>query len=70
MSKMNNGRKQDRQKEAVNRQICRDKLTNTQQIDKLDDLFGKGKGAKKERARLEKVIPKKNKKKDKNNVTR
>jgi len=49
---MNNGRKQDRQKEAIVRQKKRSFLSDQDQLNKLDEVFGKGKGAAKERKRL------------------
>ena len=49
---MNNGRKQDRQKEATQRQEERNSISDQKQLNKLDDMFGKGKGATKERKRL------------------
>lgn len=54
--KMNNGRKEDRKKEAIARQKERDNRSDKEQLKRLDDMFGKGKGAQKERARLEKKI--------------
>lgn len=41
-----------RQREAAARQLERDDLTALGQIKKLDAMFGKGVGARKERARL------------------
>lgn len=41
---------------AVENNEKRASLTDEQQLAKLDSMFGKGKGAKKERARLEKRI--------------
>ena len=60
--KMNNGRKQERQKEAKERQELRESLSDQKQLDKLDKMFGKGKGATKERKRLEARIEKGGKK--------
>ena len=54
--KMNNGRKQDRRKEAHERQEIRDKRTDTHQIKYLDVKLGKNQGAMKERERLERKI--------------
>ncbi len=45
--------KETRQAEAEVRQEDRDKRTPAEQIAKLDKKLGKGKGAKKERKRLE-----------------
>jgi len=59
---MNNGRKQERQKEAKERQELRESLSDQKQLDKLDSMFGKGKGATKERKRLEERIAKGGKK--------
>lgn len=42
-----------RQKEARERQAGRDELTPKEQLKKLDQMLGAGKGAKKERARLD-----------------
>ena len=41
-----------RRKEAQERQKARDLLTPQDQIARLDQMFGKGKGAKRERSRL------------------
>ena len=59
---MNNGRKQDRQKEAIERQEVRTSLSDQKQLDKLDVMFGEGKGATKERKRLAARIEKGGKK--------
>ena len=48
--------KKDKRKEAKARQEKYDKLTPQQRLDKLDRKLGKGVGAKKERARLLKLI--------------
>lgn len=58
---MNNGghtknRIAQRREQAKLRQANRDKLSPTQQLAVLDERFGKGNGAKKERARLQKQI--------------
>ena len=45
---------EDRREQALRMQEERATRSNTQQIERLDKMFGKGKGAKKERARLEK----------------
>lgn len=45
-------RKAQRRKEAKERQEERNKLTPEQQLAKLDDMFGKDQGAKKERTKL------------------
>jgi len=45
-----------RQEQAQKRQDAYNKLTIEQKIDKLDFKFGKGVGAKKERARLQKRL--------------
>lgn len=39
------------------RQIEYDKLTPAQKLQKLDDIFGPGKGAKRQRERLKKLLP-------------
>ena len=49
-------RLEEKRQQAFARQEARNKLTPAQQLAKLDALLGKGKGAKKERARLEKLI--------------
>ena len=64
-----------RQADAKERAAARAALTDQQQIDRLDRLFGEGVGAKKERSRLARQIvevarkktsaPKKNKKETK-----
>lgn len=46
-------RKQQRREEAAKRQEIRDGRTAKQQLARLDKMFGKGKGAARERARLE-----------------
>jgi len=56
--KMNNGRNQDRHKEAVQRQEERSSISDKDQLKKLDKMFGKGKGAIKERKRLNDRIQK------------
>jgi len=66
-------RKTSRQKGAEERAAARAALTDQQQLDRLNSLFGEGVGAKKERARLAKPAveaakasdPKKKKKKTK-----
>ena len=52
------GRKERRVMEAEWRQDNRDKRNAARQLDALDDRLGKGKGAKKERARLKAEIAK------------
>lgn len=49
-------RKDDRRRRAVERQEVRAKRTPQEQLKLLDDRFGEGKGAIKERARLKDVI--------------
>ena len=49
-------RKTSRQKGAEERAAVRATLTDQQQLDRLNSLFGEGVGAKKERARLAKII--------------
>lgn len=44
----------DRREQALRMQEERATRSTAQQIERLDKMFGKGKGAKKERARLEK----------------
>jgi len=66
-------RKTARQESAKERAAARAALTDQQQLDRLNSLFGEGVGAKKERARLARIIvdaekkkasaPKKSKKK-------
>lgn len=53
---MANRMKQERIERALDRQANRDTLTPEQQIAELDRRLGKGIGASKERARLEKLI--------------
>jgi hypothetical protein len=48
--------KEVKQEEAKARQAAYDKLSPKQKLAKLDAKFGKGKGAAKERARLEALI--------------
>lgn len=55
---MYKNRKQIRREEAEERQAEHDKLTTQQKIDKLDEKFGFGVGAIKERAKLEKRLNK------------
>jgi len=45
--------KEDRQKEAKERQEAYNKLTATQKLAKLDTKYGKGQGATKERAKIQ-----------------
>jgi ABC-type enterochelin transport system substrate-binding protein len=52
--------KEQRQKEALERQALRDSLTHQQQLEKLDKIFGEGEGAAKERKRLLSLIEPKN----------
>ena len=49
-------KKEQRRKEAIERQEAHDKLTVQQKLDRLDAKFGAGKGAARERARLEKQL--------------
>jgi len=49
-------RKEDRRGRAIERQEARAKRTPQEQLRLLDDRFGEGKGAAKERARLKAVI--------------
>jgi hypothetical protein len=49
-------RREEKRQQALARQEARNKLTPAQQLAKLDALLGKGKGAKRERARLQKLI--------------
>ncbi len=51
-------RKEQRQEEAQERQATYDKLSPEQKTAKLDQKFGKGLGAKKQRAKLQKSIEK------------
>tara|TARA_R110002110_G_scaffold26350_5_gene96984 strand:+ start:17084 stop:17308 length:225 start_codon:yes stop_codon:yes gene_type:complete len=50
------GRREIRQTEATERQEARNKLTDQQQLDSLNAMFGEGNGATKERARLARNI--------------
>lgn len=54
--RLRNDTRDTRRKQAERRQEAHDKLTPQQKIQKLDDKFGAGQGAKKERARLTKQI--------------
>lgn len=49
-------KKNQKRKESDARLAERAKLSNAQQLEKLDAMLGKGKGAKKERARLKAEI--------------
>jgi hypothetical protein len=49
---MHRNRKQERKTEATVRAEERAKLTDKQQLARLDKMFGKGKGAARERAKL------------------
>jgi hypothetical protein len=49
-------RRTSRQEGAKERAAVRAALTDQQQLDRLNSLFGEGLGAKKERARLAKII--------------
>ncbi len=49
-------RLEQRREEAVSRQAERDSRTPEEQLEKLDLLLGVGEGAKKERARLHRII--------------
>ena len=53
--------KAERQERATQRQAVRDKRTDEAQLKMLDKLYGKNKGAKKERARLAERIATKGK---------
>lgn len=53
--KLRHDGKKIRQEEAIERQKAYDKLTDAQKIDRLDGKLGKGVGAKKQRAKLQKV---------------
>ena len=55
---MNNGRKEDRQKEAKERREARESITNKQQLKNLDAILGVGVGAIKERRILKVRIEK------------
>lgn len=48
--------KDRKRKEAAERQAASDKLTFEQKIERLDQLFGKDKGATKERLKLQQKI--------------
>lgn len=50
--KNSHGNPERRQKAATERQEARDLLSSADQLAKLDSLFGEGKGAVRERARL------------------
>ena len=59
MTKINGvGRSQERREGAAKRLEARAKLTNQEQLARLDFLFGVGLGAQKERTRLLKLIAK------------
>lgn len=49
-------RRTSRKEEAKERDAARAALTDQQQLDRLNSMFGEGLGAKKERARLAKQI--------------
>jgi hypothetical protein len=49
-------KKDDRRERAIERQEARAKRTPQEQLKLLDDRFGEGKGATKERARLKALI--------------
>ena len=55
-------RKAIRQEQALERQEKSDKKTAEQRLAQLDKLFGKGQGAQRERARLEKEVRLENRK--------
>ncbi len=61
-----NRNKEDRREQAVERQATADGRTPQEQLTRLDDMFGKGKGAQKERGRLAKRIAEPRVKKDEN----
>lgn len=48
--------KQRRKEEAAERKSQREQRTNQEQLDRLDQMFGEGQGARKERARLLSLI--------------
>ena len=54
--KLRKDRREKRQREAQERQEAYDKLTPKQKMAKLDQKFGKGIGAKRQRERLSKQI--------------
>lgn len=54
MSKRRNDRKDDRRRDAIERQAVADGLSNAERLATLDTKLGVGEGATKERARLEK----------------
>lgn len=51
-----NRRRDERRESAIERQAARDARSHQQQLERLDRMFGKGKGAAKERARLRALI--------------
>ena len=53
-------RRKERQKEAVERAIVRENRSDTEQLARLDQMFGEEKGAQLERTRLLKRIEKSN----------
>ena len=56
MKRMNfEGNKESRKAAALQRQEARNKLNATQQLQRLDQVFGVGQGAVRERARLAKL---------------
>lgn len=56
-------RRKERRKEAIERAIVRENRSDIEQLTRLDQMFGEGKGAQCERTRLLKRIEKNNEKK-------
>jgi hypothetical protein len=54
--KRNKSRVSERQIDAFKRQEARDNRSPREQVVWLDNILGKGKGAKRERARLDKIM--------------
>lgn len=57
--------KENRRKAAIERQEAANNRSAKEQLARLDELFGKGQGAKKERARLESRLVKEQEEKPK-----